>query len=151
MKGMNRVASCSRRLSPRVLACISACSIPRSRRGPLSGLTRSRGFLWLRLRWEMLERSEEEKLYFFGHVVSEPTADSPILLSFDQAFRVPATRASQEILREASKLSARARFLRAGLCDLARNYERIAIRSSTLRFSKTDRCIYLPLPPAASR
>lgn len=113
--------------------------------------TRSRGFLWLRLRWEMLERSEEEKLYFFGHVVSEPTADSPILLSFDQAFRVPATRASQEILREASKLSARARFLRAGLCDLARNYERIAIRSSTLRFSKTDRCIYLPLPPAASR
>src|SRR5579885_929046 len=112
---------------------------------------RAADVLRLRLQWETLHRSEEEKLYFFGHAVAEQTADSPILLSFDQAFRMLENSASQDILREASRLSAEARFLRAGLCDLARNYERIAIRSSTLRFSEADRCIYIPLPPAASR
>ncbi|GEM_PF-1155744 len=112
---------------------------------------------WLRLCWSA-RRRPKAKLYFFGHAVADQSAGTPILLSFDEETGLNRTLPSpdgqltliQDIVRDVSKLSGQAKFLRAGVFDIDRPLDRLAIRSSTLTMSKQQKAIFLPLPPRSS-
>lgn len=118
---------------------------------------RSRDVVWLRLRW-LAPRRLSQKLRFFGHAVGDQRRDTPIVLSFDQDLnldRLPPPRTGgplelvQDILRDASKLGDAAKFIRAGVFDVAKPNDRVAVQSSSIGVDKVQKAVFLPLPEAS--
>lgn len=106
-------------------------------------LRRAAKVAWLRLEWSSPSRPNSD-LRFFGHVTAEQSADAPILSSFDQSLEPG--RMVQDIVRDVAQLGGEARFLRAGIFNSRFPDRRLAIRASSLPFSKQERALYLPFP-----
>ncbi|MBI3694165.1 MAG: glycosyltransferase family 39 protein [Acidobacteria bacterium] len=128
-------------------APIVACNVEFEGGLRLTGysLARSAGAVWVRLRWSA-PRRPRGRLRFFGHAVSDQSAETPILLSFDQDLTLDNAEVVQDILRDATKLPGGAQFLRAGVFDLDQPLDRFAIRASNLPLNRQQKAIYLPLP-----
>jgi hypothetical protein len=138
-------------------APISPCNIAFPDGLTLTGysLRRTRDVVWLRLRWSAPRRISQ-KLRFFGHVVPDQRRDTSILLSLDQDLnldRLPPPRLGgpldlvQDIVRDSSKLGDQAKFIRAGVFDVAQPNDRLTVRSSSIGLDKTQKAVFLPLPP----
>ncbi len=110
--------------------------------------------VWLRLRWSA-PRQLDSKLRFFGHAVASRDREARILLSFDQDLeldRRPRPRRPgrlefiQDIVRDVSKLTPEAKWIRAGVFDVEQPLDRLAVEHSSLPASPEQKAIYLPLP-----
>ncbi len=119
-------------------------------------LRRSGRVVWLRLQWTA-PRRPAARLRFFGHAVADQSRDAAILLSFDQDTGLEKTPAPprgsplvivQDVVRDVSELGPEAKFLRAGVFDVAKPLDRLGVRASSLPMSKQQKAVYLPLPPA---
>jgi len=137
-------------------APIAACDVQFDEGVRLTGysLRLSHDVAWLRLRW-LAPRGLDSRLRFFGHAVATQSPEAPILLSFDHDLgfeKMPQRRGNdsfvvvQDILRDVSKLGAEAKFVRAGVFDIDKPLDRLAVRSSSLPMSSQQKALYLPLP-----
>ncbi|HYM12178.1 MAG TPA: glycosyltransferase family 39 protein [Bryobacterales bacterium] len=140
-------------------APLTACNVVFENGLRLTGysLRRAGEVMWVRLRWEAPRRLSK-RLRFFGHAVADQSRDTPILLSFDQDLgleKMPAPprgspiEATEDIVRDAAKLGAQAKFLRAGVFDVDQPLDRLSVRTSSVTLSRQQKAIYLPLPPPA--
>jgi 4-amino-4-deoxy-L-arabinose transferase-like glycosyltransferase len=108
-------------------------------------VARSAGAAWIQLHWTAA-RKPRAKLRFFGHAVASRERDTPILLSFDQDLILDGETATQDVVRDVSKLGPAAKFIRAGVFDVSRPLDRLAIRASDLPWDRGQKAVYLPLP-----
>jgi hypothetical protein len=115
---------------------------------------REDGIAWVRLRWEA-PASLRDPLRFFGHAVKSEAPETEILASFDHDLaleRRPRPRGGrprvliQDIVRDVSRLDRDAKLLRAGVFDVTRPLDRLAVESSSLPASLPQKAIFLPLP-----
>ena len=115
-------------------------------------LHRSGNVAWLRLHWTAPGPSRS-RLYFFGHVVGDQSPEPKILASFDQDLGLDKLHASrrgggiewvQDVVREVSRAGPDAKWIRAGLFDMDRPLDRVAIRSSSLPMNRQQKAIFIP-------
>jgi hypothetical protein len=109
------------------------------------------GLAWLRLWWEV-RGPAQRPLSFFGHGVSEASAASPILTSFDQELGLERMRevpevVGRDVVRHLPGSGTSVRWLRAGIFDLDGSLERLPVVSSTVQVSHSERAVYLALGP----
>ena len=135
---------------------LEACDVEFEDGLRLSGysLRRAGGVAWLRLRWEARHRPSA-KLHFFGHAVADESPAAVIQFSFDQYTAldkaVPSREGKlvvvQDVVRDVSRLGPEAKLMRAGVFDIDKPNDRIAIRRSSLPMSGPQKAFYLRLPP----
>jgi len=130
-----------------------ACNVEFEKGIRLTGysLHRSGETAWLRLHW-LVPPKIRARLYFFGHAVTSQERETPILLGFDQDLgldRIPRPRSGgplalvQDVVRDVSGLGPEVKFIRAGVFDMDKPLDRLAVRSSSVPMSREQKAIFL--------
>lgn len=131
-----------------------ACDVEFERGIRLTGYSLDRGgsTVWLRLHWR-IPRGVRQRLYFFGHGVATQAPDTKILLGLDQDLALdrrhesrwgPPLVVTQDVVRDVSQLDPGVKLIRAGVFDMDKPLDRLAVRRSTLPMSREQKAIFLP-------